>query len=101
MLVTNDAKYFQWNQTEFVADYLEMATTFMNLENKPDLYIMIPPPLYKDGDYNMNQTVINKIFPELIPEIAKQLDLEDDKVIDIYNILGGSEMNKFEMFCDG
>ena len=51
MLGTNDAKNFQWNQTEFVSDYLEMATNFKNMESKPDLYLMIPPPLYTEGVY--------------------------------------------------
>ena len=59
MLGTNDSKYFQWNQTEFVTDYLEMATNFKNLDSSPDLYLMVPPPLYKDNAFQMDQKVIN------------------------------------------
>merc|ERR1712176_722244 len=33
----------------------------------PEVHIMIPPDLMKNGDYNMNQTIINTIFPQLIP----------------------------------
>ena len=46
MLGTNDAKGYQWNETEYVNDYLEMATNFINMESQPKLYIMIPPPVY-------------------------------------------------------
>ena len=50
MLGSNDAKSSQWNQTAFVSDYLEMATNFKNLESKPDLFLMIAPPLYWSED---------------------------------------------------
>ena len=36
---------------------------FKNLLTKPKVYLMVPPPLYQDGRYGMNQTVINTLFP--------------------------------------
>ena len=44
-----------------------MARSFLAMDSKPELYLMIPPPLYEDTAYKMNQTVINEVFPELIP----------------------------------
>ena len=32
-----------------------MANNFMNLDSRPELYIMIPPPSYRDGDYDIDQ----------------------------------------------
>ena len=101
MLGTNDSKYYQWNQTEYVKDFLEMATNFKNLDSNPDLYVMIPPPLYEEGAIQANQTVINEIFPELIPNLAKNLSLGDDKVIDIFSAMGGAGLDHYELFCDG
>ena len=46
MLGTNDSKKYQWNRRQFHKDYIEMATNFKNIPSKPELYIMIPPPLY-------------------------------------------------------
>ena len=55
MLGTNDAKHYQWNEDNYKADYIEMANNFLNMPSKPDLYIMVPPPLYKENAYSMNQ----------------------------------------------
>ena len=54
MLGTNDAKTFQYNQTEYVADYISMVKSFQAMTPTPDIFIMIPPPLYINGVYSMN-----------------------------------------------
>ena len=54
MLGTNDAKTYQWNEAKYKADFIEMATGFINMDSKPRLYVMVPPPLYKDGSYSMS-----------------------------------------------
>ena len=54
------------------------------------LYVMVPPPLYRDGRYNMNQTVINSIFPgggaAGIRAIARALSLPVSHVLDVYSL---------------
>merc|ERR1719329_1332653 len=92
MLGTNDAKNYQWNETNYHADYLEMAHNFLNMTSKPDLYIMIPPPLYKDGFWAMNQTIINERFPYLIRQIGRELNLPEGHVIDILNPMGSKDL---------
>ena len=102
MLGTNDAKTFQWNETEYVNDYIDMAKSFIELDSKPELYFMIPPPLYVNGAYSMNQTVINQRFPELIPSIANSKEFEDKpEIIDVFNIMGGVKLAHYEWLCDG
>ena len=84
MLGTNDAMAARWalsGAAYFPADYALMADSFLALSPKPALYMMVPPPLYRDGRYNMNQTVINSIFPGSGPasirSIAKKLQLKE------------------------
>lgn len=57
---------------------------FQALPSKPTVHIMVPPPLYMDGRYGMNQTVINTLFPELVPEIAKKSNLA--LPVDLYSM---------------
>lgn len=49
MFGTFDSKYFQWNETAFARDYRDLIVSFMELETKPDVYVLVPPPLYKMG----------------------------------------------------
>jgi lysophospholipase L1-like esterase len=41
MLGTNDAKTYQWNQTEYINDYIEMGTSFLVMESTPELVVMV------------------------------------------------------------
>ena len=36
----------------------------------PDVRLMIPPALMEQGAYGMNQTLINTVFPRLVPLVA-------------------------------
>jgi lysophospholipase L1-like esterase len=65
MLGTNDAKADRWQNSasQFSRDYASMLASFRRMPSHPQLLIMVPPPLYRDGVYGMNQTVINSIFP--------------------------------------
>ncbi|GMI28844.1 hypothetical protein TeGR_g1332 [Tetraparma gracilis] len=71
----------------FAEDYKSMIDTVRSLGN-PDIYIMVPPPLMEDTIYGMNSTVINSVYPSLIPAIQA-----DNKgvlgPIDIFSALGG------------
>lgn len=53
MLGTNDAKTWNWNATAYFNDYVDMGKKLINLPSKPKLYLMVPPPLYKEGVYGM------------------------------------------------
>ena len=100
MLGANDAKYYQWNQEEYHRDYIEMANIFLNMESKPELYLMVSPPLYRDGSYQMIKTVLNGVIPNLVPQIAAELGLPPENVIDIFNALGGSALSGWNFYCD-
>jgi len=105
MLGTNDAKDpgdggpNNWNQTAYEADYASMLTILKALPNKPTVYAMIPPPLYRHI-YGMNQTVINSIFPVLLPKINSENHLPHH-AIDIFNAMGGHDLTDPTWFADG
>ena len=40
----------------------------------------------------MNQTIINTVLPDLIRDMAKELDVPDKNIIDIFEAMGGAEL---------
>ena len=66
---------------------------------KANLYLLIPPPYYVD-DGKFNQTAINVVLPTLIPKIATELGINSDHVINLFEIVGGDKMDKYELICD-
>lgn len=74
----------------FATDYKAMVDVVRGLGTSdvpPQIYTMIAPPLMKQGDYGMNQTVINSVFPTLLPLIAKEKELLGP--IDVFKGFGG------------
>ena len=53
---------------------------------------MVPSPLYAPFPYAMNKTIINEIFPVLVRDIARVMDVD---IIDIFSAL------HTDMTCDG
>lgn len=96
-LGTNDAKFYNWNREDFEEDYAAMVTTFQALDPTPEIWMIVPPPLYGEG-YDMNATIINEIFPTLIPQLADRLNATG--VIDIFSALGGRELKAPELLCN-
>ena len=47
----------------------------------------------------MNQTVINRVFPALLPEIANELTTHN--TLDIFNCMGGVNLTHPELIADG
>ena len=46
MLGSNDAKKGRWNPYDFYNDYFELCVTLKNQTQKPDVYLLGPPPFY-------------------------------------------------------
>jgi hypothetical protein len=44
----------------------------------------------------MNQTVINKIYPKLIPEIAKQANIDGAYIVDLFGRMGGKDLSMLD-----
>lgn len=97
MLGSNDSKAFNWNKETFIKDYKALVESYVNLESKPTIYIMAPPPVFEDGGkvkYNIEKETIAKEIVPLTKEIAKEKGLA---CIDLYTLFEG----KPNLFSDG
>lgn len=98
---TNDCKGAEWNLENFKRDYVDLCKSFRNMESKPDVFAIIPPPVYKDGFGKVNITVTNTILPELIRPLSKECGLTDGQVINLHDAMGGSSLSAPYFYCDG
>ena len=77
----------------FASDYHDMIELVKTLGTTPGvppkIYVMIPPPLMEQYSIGANQTVINNVFPNLIPLIEKANSDVVVKTIDVYQGMGG------------
>jgi len=76
----------------FASDYHAMIEVVKTLGAQPgvppQIFLVVPPPLMQRDAYGMNQTVINAIFPYLIPKIAAAHPAVTG-VIDLFTPMGG------------
>ena len=97
MLGSNDSKAYNWDKENFIKEYKTLVESYVNLESKPTVYLMAPPPVFAvDGKvkYDIEQkTIANEIVP-LTKQMAKEMQLE---CIDLYAIFEGKE----NLFSDG
>jgi lysophospholipase L1-like esterase len=71
----------------FATDYGALVAQVRALGN-PKIYIMIPPPLMQAGAIGANQTVINSVFPTIVPLINAQNKLPNPP-INVFSAMGG------------
>lgn len=74
----------------FADDYKSMVEVVRTLGRNgsvPKVYGLIPPPLMQQFSIGANQSVINSVYPNLVPLIAKDNNL--DGVIDVFTGMGG------------
>ncbi len=94
MLGTNDAdKTLNETTQEFVADYITLLETFEELPTKPEMYLMMPPPIYNTSLNLSGELFAERVQPG-IREVANQTGLP---LIDAYTPLLGNP----DLFIDG
>ena len=69
-------------------DYNDFINVVKTLGN-PDIWVMIPPPLMQKDSIGANQTVINSVYPQLIPLIVNDNEGVNGP-IDVFSGMGGS-----------
>ncbi len=95
----NDAKFYNWEGIQqgtgdyYALDYVDMINRLKKETKAKEIFVMVPPPLRAPYPFDMNQTVINEIFPVLVRNIA---DVTGVKVIDIFTALSDKDYS-----CDG
>ncbi|MGD6934176.1 MAG: GDSL-type esterase/lipase family protein [Candidatus Bathyarchaeia archaeon] len=93
MLGTNDAYLSEQQRSNFINDYTTLITSFQTLSSKPQIFIILSPPVF-DNTIGLNASLVeNEILP-LIRQTAASLDLP---LIDAYTPMLGHP----EYFKDG
>lgn len=94
MLGTNDdlKSLHQYNES-FEHDYIELITSFQQLQSKPQIWIALPPPIFSNSTDLSPTYLVNTIIPK-IHDLANKMNLP---TIDVYSAFG----NHAGYFKDG
>jgi lysophospholipase L1-like esterase len=93
MLGTNDAYLSQEQRSNFVDDYKALIASFQSLSSSPEIYIVVPPPVF-NNTMGLPATVLdNEVIP-LVSQTATDLNLP---TIDVHTPL----LDNPEDFQDG
>lgn len=105
MLGTNDAKYFNWEGVQqnlgdyYTLDYVDMIKQLRLLSPQPEIYVLVPPPLYEPYPFDMNATIINEIYPIVIKDIST---VTETNLINMYDAFREAEKTAAApLTCDG
>jgi len=94
MLGTNDARTDNYQQINtFVTDYERMISTIRALDNRPQIFLVEPPPIF-NNTLDLNGTnFVDGVIPRIL-QVANALNLP---IINVYTPL----LNHPEYFPDG
>lgn len=78
---------------------VELVRTLGTTSAGPKVYVQVPPPLMQQRSIGANQTVINSVYPNLFPLIAKENSATG--LIDVFTGMGGTSdwQSKFPASC--
>ena len=96
MLGTNDTKPWNWNATNFAADYHDLIAQYQALPTQPKVYICLSPPVYAPNPFG---TAFDPAFVQstLVPAIQTVATSNGVSLIDNNTPL----LNHPELFSDG
>ena len=85
MLGTNDSKPDNWNAEQYEKEYITFVQKYQNLASAPDVYIMLPPRVFKEPEDtgDCNNAVLTE---EVIPAIECVAEATGAKLIDLYSV---------------
>ncbi len=71
MLGTNDSKPKNWAyKTDFANDYRDLIAHYATLQSHPHVWVMLPPPVYETGKYEISPTIIENEVTPLVKEVG-------------------------------
>lgn len=87
----------------YAQDYksmIEIVRTLGTTSAGPKIFTMVPPPLMAHGSIGANQSVINDVFPHLVPAIGADAKLGTE-AINVYAGMGGEKQwrNEYPSSC--
>lgn len=62
----NDAKQNNWNQDTFKDSYVDLCNDYKDVASQK-VFIVVPPPMYKDEKTGIRQFIVNDHIPKLLP----------------------------------
>jgi acyl-CoA thioesterase-1 len=85
MLGTNDAQpnLEQFNAS-FVGDYLKLVAAFKSLKSKPQIWIVLPPPIFSNQSGKIDPSYFTLT---IIPDIKQVAAETDVPIVDVYSAL--------------
>jgi lysophospholipase L1-like esterase len=94
LLGTNDARSDNYPYTDnFVSDYKQLISQFQSLESKPQIFLVLPPPLFTNSFGLSSSNYTAGIMPK-IQQVANETSLP---LVDAYTPMFGHS----EYFVDG
>ena len=83
MLGTNDAQpsLHQFNAS-FVGDYVKLVTAFQGLSSKPEVWVVLPPPIISNQSGKMDSAYFEDT---ILPGIMQAANETEVPVIDVYS----------------
>ncbi|MGB0144644.1 MAG: GDSL-type esterase/lipase family protein [Akkermansiaceae bacterium] len=89
MLGTNDTKPNNWKnfKADFEKDYRDLIADFQRLDNKPRIFLCLPPYIAKEGRWGINNDNTKDQIP-VVTKLAKELKLG---LVDVYSSLEGHD----------
>ncbi len=88
LLGANDTKPQNWkNKDTFLADYVALITALKNLSSRPIVYVLIPAPVFGNGNYGIDGAILRN---EATPLIVKAAQDTRTETMDLYTPLAGS-----------
>ena len=95
MLGTNDAQpsLHRYNAS-FVDDYLKLVDAFQRLSSEPEIWIVLPPPIFSDEGGKISPEYFKNTIIPLIEQVANETNLP---LIDVHSALAGHS----DYFPDG
>jgi lysophospholipase L1-like esterase len=82
MLGTNDAQpsLHRFNES-FTADYISLIYSFLELKSKPDVWVVLPPPIISNQSGAIDSAYFDN---QIIPKIVEAANQTGVPVIDVY-----------------
>jgi len=95
MLGTNDAQPIlsQYSST-FVDDYITLIQAFQELPDNPDIWLVLPPPIFSNNFGHLDHEYFEQIILSGIKQVGNKTSLP---VIDVYSLL----LDYSDCFPDG
>jgi lysophospholipase L1-like esterase len=94
MLGTNDdLQMLRQYNASFEEDYAKLITAFQQLESRPQIWIVKPPPIFSNSS-DLNIPYFNEVIIPKIEDLANKMNLP---IIDVFTAFG----NRTDYFLDG